>query len=112
MLVSRHAPAMDRPYGTIAIQKAAANPWSRGNALARPSCAGRGKQPRDLLGVHVFLNGGVARRAEALEDKEDLVALDQLARLLDRFGRTIGVVIRDEAILRPLMTPSAFSLLK
>jgi hypothetical protein len=54
---------------------------------------------RYLLGVHVFLNGGVAGRAEALEDKQDLVALDQLARLLDRFGRTIGVVIRDEVDL-------------
>src|SRR5262249_32246034 len=37
--------------------------------LAPLGCAGRDKQLRDLLGVHVFLNGSVARRAEALEDK-------------------------------------------
>src|SRR6516165_4805817 len=67
--------------------------------LAPLGCAVRDKQLRVLLGVHVFLNGSVARRAEALEDKQDLVALDQPARLLDRFGRTIGVVIRDEADL-------------
>src|SRR5262249_52155356 len=42
--VSRHAPAMDGPHETIAIQKAAASLWSRGNDLARPTWLRRSRQ--------------------------------------------------------------------
>jgi hypothetical protein len=38
----------------------------------------------------------VARRAERLEQGEDLVLLDELAHHLDRLGRAVAVVQRDE----------------
>jgi len=56
-------------------------------------CAGGGEQLRDLLGVEVFLHGGVRRRADDLEGQQHFVALDQLAHLLDRFRRAISIVV-------------------
>ena len=61
--------------------------------------AGGDEQLRHLLGVHVFQDRRVGRRAERLEDQQHLVALDQLARLLDGLRRAIGVVIGDEVDL-------------
>ena len=58
--------------------------------------AGGDEQLRHLLGVHVFLDRRVRRRAQRIEDEQHLVALHQLARLLDRLGRAVAVVIRDE----------------
>ena len=67
--------------------------------IAPLGCAGGDEQLRHLLGVHVFLDRRIRRRAEALEDQQDLVALDQLARLLDRLGRAVAVVVGDEVDL-------------
>ncbi len=61
--------------------------------------AGGDEQLRHLHGVHVFLDRGVAGGAERGENQEDLVALDQLARLLHGLGRAVGVVIGDEVDL-------------
>jgi hypothetical protein len=43
--------------------------------------------------VHVFVDGGIARRAEIAQHEQDLVALDQFAGLLDGFWRTVAVVV-------------------
>ncbi len=56
---------------------------------------GRDEELRHLLGVHVFLDSRVPRRAERLEHQQHFVALDQLARLLDGLRRRIAVVIGD-----------------
>ena len=61
--------------------------------------AGGDEQLRHLLRIHVFLDRRIRRRAERIEDEEDLVALDQLAGLLDRLRRAVGVVIADEVDL-------------
>ena len=61
--------------------------------------AGGDEQLRHLHGVHVFLDRRVGRGAERREDQEHLVALDQLARLLHRLRRAVGVVIGDEVDL-------------
>ena len=61
--------------------------------------AGLHEQLRHLLRVHIFLNGGVGRRAKRAEDEENLVALNQSARLLDRFWWTVTVVIGNEVDL-------------
>src|SRR5581483_9717572 len=60
---------------------------------------GRDEQLRHLPCIHIFLDGTVRRRAERVEDQEDFVALDQLARLLHRFWRTVGIVIGNEVDL-------------
>jgi len=67
-------------------------------ALRVPKLRGAGgdEQLRDLLRVHVFLDCGIGRRAEALEDQQHLVALHQLARLLNRFRRAEAVVVGNE----------------
>ena len=57
---------------------------------------GGDEQLRHLLAVEVFLNRRVRRGAERIEDDQDFVAFDQLARLLDRLRRAVGVVIADE----------------
>ena len=61
--------------------------------------AGGDEKLRHLLGVHVFVDRRIGRRAERIEDEQNLVALDELARLLDRLGRAIAVVIADEVDL-------------
>ena len=58
--------------------------------------AGGDEQLRHLLAVDVFLDRGVGGGAERAEQQQNLVALDQLARLLDGLRRRIGVVIGDE----------------
>ncbi|MGX0994111.1 hypothetical protein AB7M38_001403 [Bradyrhizobium diazoefficiens] len=67
--------------------------------IAELGAAGRDEELRHLLGVHIFHDRGVRGCAERLEDQQNLVALDQLARLLDRLRRRIGVVIADEVDL-------------
>ena len=57
------------------------------------------EQLRDLLGVQILLDRAVRWRAERVEYGEHLVALDQLADLLDGLRRRIGVVIGDEVDL-------------
>ena len=64
--------------------------------IAEFGAAGGDEQLRHFLGVHVFHDRRIGRRAERLEDQQDLVALHQLARLLDRLRRAVGVVIGDE----------------
>ena len=54
---------------------------------------------RHFLGVHVFLDRGIAGRAERVEYQQHLVGFDQLARLLHGLGRIVAVVIGDEADL-------------
>jgi hypothetical protein len=51
---------------------------------------------RHLPCVEVLLDGGVRRRADDLEGERNLVALDQLAYLLDCFWWAIGIVILDQ----------------
>ena len=67
--------------------------------IGEPRRAGRCEQLRHFLAVEIFLHGGVHRRADDLEGEQHLVALDQLADLLDRFRRRIGVVILDQVDL-------------
>ncbi|MET4716920.1 hypothetical protein ABIF63_001026 [Bradyrhizobium japonicum] len=57
---------------------------------------GRCEQLRHLLGVEIFLDGRVHRRADDLEGQQHLVALDELADLLHGLRRRIGVVILDQ----------------
>jgi hypothetical protein len=54
------------------------------------------EQMRDLLRVDVFVDGGVGGNPEHAEQQQDLVVLHQPARLLDRLGRAVRVVITDE----------------
>src|SRR6266852_3378973 len=61
--------------------------------------AGGDEQLRHLLGIHVLLDGRVRRRAQRVEDEQNLVALDQLARLLDRLRRAVAIVVADEVDL-------------
>src|SRR6185312_13253975 len=58
--------------------------------------AGGDEELRYLLGIHVFVDRRIRRRAERVEDQQHLVALDQLAGLLDRLRWRVGVVIGDE----------------
>ena len=58
--------------------------------------AGRDEQLRHLLGVHVFLDRGVVRGAEAVEDQQHFVVFDQPARLFDCLRRRVAVVVADE----------------
>ena len=58
--------------------------------------AGGDEQLRHLLGVQVFLDRRVRWRAERIENEQNLVALDQLAGLLDGLRRAVGIVIADE----------------
>ena len=55
-----------------------------------------------LLFVDVVPDSGVVRRAERVEEGEDLLLLDQPARVLDRPGRLVGVVQGDELDLAPV----------
>ena len=64
--------------------------------------AGAGEQLRHLLLVHVGPDRGVGRGAERSSDKQNSVALYQLARHLDRLGRRIAVVIGNEGDLAPV----------
>jgi hypothetical protein len=57
---------------------------------------------RYLPGIEIFLDGGVARRTEAVENQEHPVAFDQLARLLDGFRRAISIVIGYEGDFAPV----------
>src|SRR6266700_1523687 len=57
------------------------------------------EQLRHLFAVHVFLDRGVGRRSQAVEDEQDLVALDEFPGLLHGLGRVVAVVIGNEADL-------------
>jgi hypothetical protein len=59
-------------------------------------CAGGDVELRHLLLVHVLVDRRVARRAERLEERENLVLLDQLTDHFHRLGRSEAVVERDE----------------
>jgi hypothetical protein len=59
-------------------------------------CSGGSQELRHLPGIEVFLNGRVRGRADNLEGEQDLVAFDEFAHLLDRFRRTVGVVVLNE----------------
>src|SRR5207302_9672540 len=58
--------------------------------------AGEQKHLRYLALIEIALHRRVGRRAERAENAEDLVLLDEPAGLLDRLGRTVAVVERDE----------------
>src|SRR5262249_10914045 len=66
---------------------------------------GRQEEVRHLLHIHVFVNGGVRRGAQAVEDQEHLIALDELASLLDGLWRAIAVVVGDEPDLATVDSP-------
>ncbi|MGY4300982.1 hypothetical protein ACVWXN_009077 [Bradyrhizobium sp. i1.4.4] len=55
--------------------------------------AGGEEELRHLLGIVILLHGGLGRRAQRVEDQEDLVALDQLADLLHGLRRRVAVII-------------------
>jgi len=57
---------------------------------------------RHLLLVHVLVDRAVRRRAEGLEERGDLVLLDQLAHHLDGLGRRVAVVVSDVVDLPPV----------
>src|SRR6185437_49160 len=61
--------------------------------------AGGDEQLRYFLGVHVFLDRRVRRRAQRAEPPQHLVAVDQHARLLDSLRRAVAVVVADENYL-------------
>ena len=61
--------------------------------------AGRDEEMRHLLLVDVLVDRRVGRRAQRVEQAEHLVLLDELARHLDRLGRRVAVVERDEGDL-------------
>jgi hypothetical protein len=67
---------------------------------------------RHLLLVHVLLDRGVRRRAQRVEHQQHFFLLDQLARLLDRLGRVVAVVQRDEVDLAAVDAASALTLSK
>jgi len=67
---------------------------------------------RHLLCVHVFLDRRVRRRAERVEDQQNFVALDQLARLFDRLRRAVTVVVTDEVDLAPVDTAFGIDLVE
>ena len=64
--------------------------------------AGGDEELRHLLLVHVGPDRRVERRAQHVEHDGDLLALDQLARVLDRLGRRVAVVEGDEGDLAPV----------
>ena len=64
--------------------------------------AGGREQLRHLLLVHVVPDRAVGRGTDRASDKQNLVALDQLARHLDRLRRRIAVVIGNEVDLAPV----------
>jgi hypothetical protein len=74
--------------------------------------AGGDEQLRHLLGVQIFLDRRVRRRAERVEDQQDFVAFDQLAGLLDGLRRRVAVVIGDEVDLAAVDAAFALILLK
>ncbi len=61
--------------------------------------AGRHVEMRHLLLVDVFVDRRVGRCAQRVEQAEHLVLLDELARHLDRLGRRVAVIERDEVDL-------------
>ena len=61
--------------------------------------AGGDEQLRHLLRIHVFVDRGIRRRSQRIEHEQHFVAFDQLARLLHRLRRAVGVVIADEVDL-------------
>src|SRR5262245_27776835 len=63
--------------------------------------AGRGQQLRHFFLVEIFLDRRIGRRADDLEGGQDLVAFDELAYLLDRLRRAVGIVVLDEIDLAP-----------
>src|ERR1700682_2702573 len=67
--------------------------------LTKLGGAGRDEKLRDLLGVQIFLNGRVRRRSKGTEHEQNLVAFDQLARLLNGLRRAVAVVIADKVDL-------------
>ena len=67
--------------------------------IGEPRRAGGGVKLRHLLGVEVFLHGGVRRCADDLEGQQHFVAFDQLAHLLDGFRRAVGVIILNQVDL-------------
>jgi hypothetical protein len=64
--------------------------------IAPARSPGRDEQLRHLHVIQVFLDCRIAGCPERRENQKHLIALDQLARLLDCLRRAIGVVIGDE----------------
>jgi hypothetical protein len=54
---------------------------------------------RHLPLIEVFLHRRAGGGAQRAEDGEDLLVLDKAARLLDRLGRAVAVVERDQGDL-------------
>ena len=64
--------------------------------------AGRGQKLRHFSIVQIFLDRCIRRGTDDLEGGENLVAFDELAHLLDRLRRTVGIVVLNEVDLAPL----------
>src|SRR5207245_3933683 len=60
----------------------------------------------------VLVDGGIGRRAERLEQRGDLVLLDQLAHHLDGFRWRVGIVVGDEVDLSAVDTTLVVHLLE
>ena len=88
---------IDVRFGLVAGQEAHGP-----GKLARlvPHRGARGdEQLRDLLRVQIGMDGLAGVGAEACQNKENVVFLDELARHLHRLGRIVGVVIGNEVDL-------------
>ena len=89
--------AVDRPLGPIAGRPADGPGEVLRIVPARG--AGRDEDLWHLLRVEVFLHSRAGRCAEAVENEQHLLLLDQAAGLLDRLRRRVGIVERDEVDL-------------
>ena len=93
-MVLQHILRIDMRFGLVARQEAHGP-----GKLARlvPHRGARGDEElRDLLRVQIGMDRLAGVGAEARQDKENVVFLDELAGRLHRLGRIVGVVIGNE----------------
>ena len=64
--------------------------------IAESLVGGRDKELGHFPVIQVFLDSNIHRPAQALKNQKDLVALNELARLFDRFRGIGAIVIADE----------------
>ena len=83
----RDVAAVDLPLGDVARQVA-----DRVRVAAPGVRAGRDKELRDPALLQVVADRDVGLGAERVEDREDLILLDELARLRDGLRRVVRVV--------------------
>src|SRR5712691_1070253 len=66
--------------------------------------AGAGEELRNLLQVEVLPDRAVGGSANRARGAKNIVAFDQLARLLDRLGRRVAVIVGDKGDLAAVHT--------